>query len=240
VLVFPNLRMPLWANPMPFADRAEAGQLLAKRLLHLKDHHPVVLALPRGGVAVGYEIARVLAAPLDLVLVRKIGAPGQPELAIGAVADGEQPELVTDPEILSWLAVGSEYIEASKTQELAEIERRRKLYYGDRSPVDIRGRTAILVDDGIATGATMLAALRAVRRRRPARVVVAVPVAPESSLERLRNEADEVVCLDTPTEFMAVGQFYYRFPQLRDTEVIQLLADARKFAVTEQKEREQH
>jgi len=225
---------------MPFADRAEAGQLLAKRLLHLKDQHPVVLALPRGGVVVGYEIARALAAPLDLVLVRKIGAPGQPELAIGAVADGEQPELVTEPEILSWLSVGSEYIEASKTQELAEIERRRKLYYGNRSPVDIRDRTAILVDDGIATGATMLAALRAVRRRQPARVVVAVPVAPESSLERLRNEADEVVCLDTPTEFMAVGQFYYRFPQLRDTEVIQLLAGARKFAVTEQKERERH
>jgi len=223
---------------MLFADRTEAGQLLAKRLLHLKDQHPVVLALPRGGVVVGYEIARALAAPLDLVLVRKIGAPGQPELAVGAVADGEQPELVTDPDVLSWLAVGSDYIEATKRQELAEIERRRKLYYGERLPVEIRGRAAIVVDDGIATGATMLAALRAVRRRQPARVVMAVPVAPESSLERLRGEADEVVCLDTPTEFMAVGQFYDRFSQLRDTEVIQLLAEARAFAATEQGERE--
>jgi putative phosphoribosyl transferase len=213
---------------MAFADRQQAGQRLAKRLAHLKDQHPVVLALPRGGVPVGYEIASALAAPLDLVLVRKIGAPDQPELAIGAVADGEQPELVTDPRLASWLSVSPEYLEATKARALGEIERRRKLYFGDRAPEEVRGRTAILVDDGIATGATMLAALRATRRRAPARLVLAVPVAPPDTLERLRGEADEVICLDTPAGFMAVGQFYRRFPQLEDGEVIALLAAAQK------------
>ncbi len=213
---------------MVFADRQEAGQRLAKRLLHLKDQHPVVLALPRGGVPVGYEIARVLAAPLDLVLVRKIGAPDQPELAIGAIADGEPPELVTDPQLASWLAVPPEYLEATKARELKEIERRRKLYVGDRALAEVRGRTAILVDDGMATGATMRAALRATRRRAPARLVLAVPVASLDTLARMQGEADEIVCLGTPAGFMAVGQFYRRFPQLEDAEVIALMDAARK------------
>lgn len=219
---------------MQFADRHEAGRLLARQLLHLKDQHPVILALPRGGVPVGYEIARELAAPRDLVLVRKIGAPGQPELAIGAVAKREPPEVVTDPQLASWLTVQSGYLEVTKASELREIERRRKLYLGNHTPVDARGRTVILVDDGIATGATMLAALRATRRRAPARLVLAVPVAAPDMLDRMREEADEVVCLETPMDFMAVGQFYRRFPQLGDQEVIRLLEEARKFAPTAQ------
>ena len=218
---------------MQFTDRHQAGRLLAKRLAHLKGEHPVVLALPRGGVPVGYEIARALAAPLDLVLVRKIGAPDQPELAIGAVADGEQPELVTDPQLAAWLAVPAGYLEAVKARELKEIERRRRLYFGDRPAVEVRGRAAILVDDGIATGATMLAAVRATRRRAPSRLVVAVPVASPDTLERMQQEADEVVCLDTPTDFMAVGQFYRHFPQLEDEEVIDLIDAARKLTSAE-------
>jgi putative phosphoribosyl transferase len=218
---------------MQFTDRHQAGRLLAKRLAHLKGEHPIVLALPRGGVPVGYEIARALAAPLDLVLVRKIGAPDQPELAIGAVADGEQPELVTDPQLAAWLAVPAGYLEAVKARELKEIERRRRLYFGDRPAVEVRGRAAILVDDGIATGATMLAAVRATRRRAPSRLVVAVPVASPDTLERMQQEADEVVCLDTPTDFMAVGQFYRHFPQLEDEEVIDLIDAARKLTSAE-------
>jgi len=214
---------------LQFTDRHEAGRLLAKSLLHLKDELPVVLALPRGGVPVGYEVARELAAPLDIVLVRKIGAPLQPEFAIGAVADGEPLEFVTDPRLLSSMDVQPEYLEATKARELNEIERRRKLYFGDRKRVDVRGRTAIIVDDGIATGATMLAALRATRRRAPARLVVAVPVAPPDTVDRMREEADEVVCLDTPAGFMAVGQFYRHFPQLEDEEVIRVLEAAQEF-----------
>lgn len=219
---------------MLFTDRHEAGRRLAERLLALKDKNPVVLALPRGGVPVGFEIARALAAPLDLVLVRKIGAPFQEELAVGAIADGEHPELVTDPQLVAHLDISPEYLEEAKSAALEEIERRRRVYFGDRQPVEIAGRTAIVVDDGIATGATMLAALRATRRRRPARLVLAVPVAPRHTLKKLRQEVDETVCLDTPADFFAVGQFYRQFPQLRDEEVIALLDQARAFVASAQ------
>jgi putative phosphoribosyl transferase len=219
---------------MRFTDRREAGRRLAVRLLALKDQHPVVLALPRGGVPVGFEIARALAAPLDLVLVRKIGAPEQEELALGAIADGETPELVTDPRLVDRLGVSSSYLEEAKSTALRELERRRHVYLGDRQPADVAGRTAIVVDDGIATGATMLAALRATRRRAPARLVLAVPVAPPDALKRLRREADEVVCLATPVDFFAVGQVYHAFPQLRDAEVIALLDEARALATATQ------
>lgn len=212
---------------MLFADREEAGKRLAARLGGLKDKRPVVLALPRGGVPVGFEIARVLAAPLDVVLVRKIGAPGQEELAVGAVADGEHPELITDESLAGYLSVSPAYLETAKTAALQEIERRRRAYLGDREPVPVVGCTAIVVDDGIATGATMLAALRATRRRNPARLVLAVPVAPAETLERLRHEVDEAMCLETPGDFMAVGQFYRAFPQLRDEAVVALLDQAR-------------
>ena len=214
---------------MRFTDRHEAGKRLAERLLAFKDKSPVVLALPRGGVPIGFEIARVLSAPLDLVLVRKIGAPFQEELAVGAIADGEHPELVTDPQLVAHLDVSQEYLDEAKSAALQEIERRRHAYFGDRLPVEIAGRTAIVVDDGIATGATMLAALRATRRRKPARLVLAVPVAPHHTLAKLRSEVDETVCLDTPAYFFAVGQFYRHFPQLRDEEVTALLEQARAF-----------
>ena len=211
-----------------FPDRTEAGRRLAQRLLVFKDQHPVILALPRGGVPVGFEIARALAAPLDLILVRKIGAPYQEELAIGAIADGEQPELVTDRGLIGDLDVTSEYLEQAKSRALEEIERRRRVWFGDRRPIDVAGRTAIVVDDGIATGATMRVALRAIRRRKPARLVLAVPVAAPDTLKALRPEVDETICLDTPADFFAVGQFYGRFPQLRDDEVTALLDRARE------------
>jgi putative phosphoribosyl transferase len=215
---------------MLFPDRKDAGTRLAQRLLKFKDKDPVVLALPRGGVPVGVEIARALAAPLDLVLVRKIGAPYQQELAIGAIADGEHPELFTDPRLITHLDVTDEYLEQAKSAALRKIERRRRAWFGDRPPVDVGGRTAILVDDGIATGATMEVALRATRRRGPAWLVLAVPVAPPDTIAKLRAEADETICLYAPEEFFAVGQFYRRFPQLEDGEVTALLDEARAFA----------
>ncbi len=211
-----------------FPDRTEAGRCLAQLLLGFKDQHPVVLALPRGGVPVGFEIARALAAPLDLILVRKIGAPYREELAIGAIADGEQPELVTDRGLIDYLDVTSEYLEQARSRALEEIERRRRVWFGDRRPIDVAGCTAIVVDDGIATGATMRVALRSIRRRKPARLVLAVPVAPPDTLKELREEVDETICLDTPADFSAVGQFYERFPQLRDEEVTALLDRARE------------
>lgn len=215
---------------MKFADREEAGRRLANRLLRFKDCAPVVLALPRGGVAVGFEIARVLAAPLDLVLVQKLGAPDQPELAIGALADGAEPELVTDPDLIDQLAIPPGLLEQIKARASQEIARRQVLYRGDRPPAVVTDRTAILVDDGIATGATMRAALRATRHRAPRRLVLGVPVAPPETIRKLRQEADEIVCLVQPRMFMAVGQFYRRFPQLEDQEVLDLLAEARGFA----------
>ena len=214
---------------MLFADRSEAGRRLARRLEPFRAQHPVVLALPRGGVPVGFEVAQALDAPLDLVLVRKIGAPGQPELAIGAVAEGDPPELVTDPRLLEMLGVSDDYLEATKAQEMAELQRRRAAYLGERPRVAIEGRTAIVVDDGLATGATMLAALRATRRRAPSRLIVAVPVASPNSLHRVSGVADETVCLGAPAEFYAVGQFYRQFPQLTDRAVVDLLARAAGF-----------
>lgn len=215
---------------MTFLDRSEAGKRLAQRLLGLKDKHPIVLALPRGGVPVAFEIARVLEAPLDLALVRKIGAPQQEELAIGAIVDGEHPELVTDPVLIAGLGVTTKYLEQAKSTALREIERRRSAWLGDRPSVDVAGRTVIVVDDGIATGATMMVALRATRRRNPARLVLAVPVAPPDSLDALEQEADEIVCLHAPADFSAVGQFYRHFPQLADEEVTALLDQARNFS----------
>ncbi|CAH2601079.1 Phosphoribosyltransferase [Rhodovastum atsumiense] len=213
---------------MLFEDRTEAGRLLAGRLLDLKPDRPVVLALPRGGVPVGYEIARALDAPLDLVLVRKIGVPFQPELALGAVAEGERPEQVVDAGLQALLHIDAAELAGLRARELAEMERRRCAYLAGRVQADLLGRPAIVVDDGIATGATMRVALRAVRRRRPARLVLAVPVAPAATIAELREEADLVVCLATPGDFRSVGQFYRHFPQLRDEEVIAILDEARR------------
>jgi putative phosphoribosyl transferase len=209
-----------------FEDRSEAGRRLAERLAGRQLENPVVLALPRGGVPVGFEIAQALGAPLDLVLVRKIGAPFQEELAVGAVAEGDPPEIVRAPGILAELGLGDDFIDAAAERQLEEIARRRALYIGERARADIEGRTAIVVDDGIATGATMRAALRAVRRRNPAKLILAVPVAPEETLVELRGEVDEAICLSVPARLYAVGIHYRDFRQVDDADVIDLLQRA--------------
>ncbi len=206
-----------------FADRSDAGRRLAERLDHLATEAPVVLALPRGGVVVGFEIAARLGAPLDLVLVRKLGAPIQPELAVGAVVEGDPPVTVRNDEIIVALGLAEAEIEAVKTRELAEMARRRAQYLAGRPRTPVTGRTAILVDDGIATGATVRAAIRGVRAAGPRRLVLAVPVAPPDSLARLAREVDETVCLATPAAFGAIGFFYQDFSQVEDDEVIALL-----------------
>ncbi|MCZ8236578.1 MAG: phosphoribosyltransferase [Inhella sp.] len=211
-----------------FAHRTEAGQRLAQRLLGLRLPHPVVLALPRGGVPVAAEVARALGAPLDLLLVRKIGAPLQPEWAIGALAEGE-PE-VLDIEERTLQACGATRDDVLRTlpAHRQEIARRRALYLGGRAPLPLQGCTALLVDDGIATGATVRAAIRAVRQRQPQRVVLAVPVAPASELPALRALVDELVCLSAPECFGAVGRHYADFSTIEDADVVALM---RRFGV---------
>ncbi len=213
--------------PAFFDDRPHAGRLLAARLVRFASQNPAVYALPRGGAPVAAEIAQELGAPLDLLLVRKIGVPWQPELAAGAVVDGEKPDVVLNHDIIAAASLSEKELSDLTEVELKEIERRRKLYLGDRAPVSARGRTAILVDDGVATGASMEAALIAIRRRAPQRIVVAVPVASREAAKKLRGLADEVVCLSTPEDFLAIGQFYRDFHQLEDAEVTELLT---KFA----------
>jgi putative phosphoribosyl transferase len=172
---------------------------------------------------VAAEIARALHAPLDLLLVRKIGVPWQPELAVAAVIDGERPDVLVDEKIQQAAGIAQEYIDRQAGKELEEIERRRRLYLGPRPTVAVHGCTAIVVDDGIATGTSMRAALRALRRRRPARLLLAVPVAPPDTVARLRSEVDDIVCLAQPTPFMAIGPYYDDFHQLADTEVTALM-----------------
>jgi len=209
---------------MPFIDRMDAGRQLAKALARYKAQRPVVLALPRGGVPVAAEVATVLDAPLDLILVRKIGVPFQPELAMGAVVDGGKPVIVRNEDVISLTGVSEREFNATCDQQLAEIERRRKLYLGNRPHPQIAGRTVIVVDDGIATGATTRAALQAIRMRKPSKLVLAVPVAPTESLKELRGEADEIICLEDYEDFGAIGLFYSDFRQVSDTEVIEILA----------------
>jgi putative phosphoribosyl transferase len=210
-----------------FLDRRDAGARLAMALERFKEHKPVILALPRGGVPVAFEVARALEAELDLLLVRKIGAPGHRELAIGAVVDGRNPQLVLNREIIAHASPPPGYIEAEQKRELAEIERRRQLYRGAEPPPDLKGRTVIVIDDGIATGATMKAALRGVRQNAPRQLILAVPVAPPDTLQALAAECDEVVCLSAPEWFQAVGSHYVDFAQTTDEEVVSLLAQAK-------------
>lgn len=209
---------------MPFADRADAGRRLATALAKYRDERPVVLALPRGGVPVAAEVAAALDAPLDLILVRKIGAPMQPELAIGAVVDGANPMVVRNEDVIALAGIDEADFAAIRERELAEIERRHKAYLGDRAPVDITGCTAIVVDDGIATGATTRAALRATRMRDPKKLVLAIPVAPTEILPDMRAEANDVVCLEDHELFGAIGYFYRDFHQVSDREVVDTLA----------------
>lgn len=209
-----------------FANREEAGRKLGARLMHLKDRNPCVLALPRGGVPVGLEIALMLNAPLDLVIVRKLGAPWQPELAIGAIVDGEKPQLVLNERIVAQLGISSGYIEEEKKKQLEEIERRRKTYLAGRPRIGISDRTAIIVDDGIATGATIKAAILAIRALGPRKIVLAVPVAPTDTIAALKRDVDEVVCLEAHDDFAALSLYYLDFRQLEDDEMRGLLSRA--------------
>ena len=209
----------------PFRDREDAGRQLAEWLLRYRDEDPIVLALPRGGVPVGYEVGRALKAPLDVFVARKLGAPHQPELGIGAVAqDGAR---VLNERIVQEIGVSEEYIERIAAEETAEAERRLRLFRGEERPEPkVQERTAILVDDGIATGVTTRAAIEALRRRNPRRLVLAVPVCAAQTAELLRQEVDELICMEVPSNLMAIGFWYQNFEQTSDEEVIELLERA--------------
>lgn len=208
-----------------FRDRVDAGRRLAQHLsAYAASPEVVVLALPRGGVPVGFEVASALGAPLDVFVVRKLGLPGQEELAMGALATGGIR--VLNEEVVRGLSIPEAVIDTVAARESEELARRERLYRGDRPALDVRGRTAILVDDGLATGSTMRAAVAALRLQGPARIVVAVPVGAETTCQMLRGEADEVVCLETPEPFYAVGLWYEDFSQTTDEEVRDLLARA--------------
>jgi len=209
-----------------FRDRAEAGRLLAARLAELEMRDPVVLALPRGGVPVAAEVAKVLNAPLDLVIVRKVGAPGNPELAVAAIVDGNPPDVVLNREMVEAYGLQEEELADLIRQERPELERRRLAYRGARAPLSITGKTAILVDDGAATGTTIKVAVRALKRRSPRLIVIALPAAPPDTVAELSAEADRVVCLEQPAHFRALGYHYVSFPQLADDEVVAAMEDA--------------
>ncbi len=215
------------ARHMIYENRSDAGKRLALELAKYEGQDPLILALPRGGLAVAAEIARAFDAPLDLILVRKLGVPLQPELAMGAVIDGAEPSVVRNDDILALLDIPEEEFKQACEGELAEIERRRKLYLKDRPRADVRDRVVIVVDDGIATGATTRAALQAVRKRRPRKLVLAVPVAPTSTLEELSGDADDIVCLQSHEPFYAIGLYYEDFHQVTDQEVIDVLSKVR-------------
>ncbi len=204
-----------------FTDRADAGRQLATRLEGLRGQNVIVLALPRGGVPVGAEVARALDSPLDVIGVRKIGAPMQPELGVGAIAEGGVR--VLDRSILAQLRLDEAAIDQVETRERAELQRRLERYRGGRGMPELSGRTVVVVDDGLATGGTARAACRAVRQAGPGTTILAVPVAAARSLETLRDEADEVVCVQAPEDFVAVGRWYEHFDQTTDDEVIALL-----------------
>ena len=210
-----------------FPDRRVAGRVLARELRHLAGPDTIILGLPRGGLPVADEVARDLKAPLDIVLVRKIGMPGHPELALGAIAGPEGQTKVLNNELVNLYGIDAATIEAQAAPERAELARRRRLWGTHLQPGALQGRVVILVDDGIATGATMRAAIAAVRVDHPLRVVVAAPVASPDALDQVAQLADEVVCLSAPAAFIAVGQYYTSFPQLGDEDVRAILAAAR-------------
>jgi putative phosphoribosyl transferase len=216
----------------PFRDRADAGQQLAAQLTAYANRSDVVvLALPRGGVPVAFEVAQMLNAPLDIFLVRKLGLPGQEELAMGAIATGGVT--VLNSAVVDMLRIPDDMIEKVAAQEQRELERRERLYRGDRPPPDVRGKTVILVDDGLATGATMYAAAAALRDLEPSRIVVAVPTAAPETCDAFRDAVDEIVCAITPDPFYAVGLWYEDFSQTTDDEVRDLLARAHPLAARE-------
>ncbi len=202
-----------------FRNRTDAGERLVPALQHLKSSHPIVLALPRGGVPIGAIVAAALGASLDLILVRKIGAPGNPELAAGAVVDGGAPVTVLNDDVVRLMQISEDYLAEETDRQLKEIERRRGIYLGDRPRPQIQGRTVIVIDDGIATGATVRAALRAVRKANPDRLILAVPVASSDVIAALRPLADETICLESPDFLGAIGPYYLDFSQVGDSDV---------------------
>jgi putative phosphoribosyl transferase len=204
-----------------FIDKVDAGKQLSSALASLKSQNAIVLAIPRGGVVVGYEIARALGTPLDVIIPRKLGAPGDPELAIGAVA--EDGTVILNEELASYLNVTEEYLREESAKQRLEITRRLKSYRGNAPYPNLKNRVVIVVDDGIATGYTMRAALASVRKRGAKTVVMAVPVGPASTIAEMQKYADQVICLHTPDPFYAIGQFYENFAQTTDEEVIKLL-----------------
>jgi len=205
-----------------FRDRSDAGKKLAAKLATFGLTDPVVIALPRGGVPVAAEIARALAAPLDLVIVRKLGAPGQPELAAVALVDGDPPDVVLNADIVQACGLSDAALAQLVAHERLELDRRRRAF-GRARPVQVTGRTVIVVDDGAATGASMKAAIRALRRRSPREIIVAIPAAPRETAAELAAMADRLVCLEQPAPFLALGHYYRDFPQLPDEEVIAIL-----------------
>lgn len=207
-----------------FKDRMDAGRQLAARLEHLHDHDVIVLALPRGGLPVGYEVAHALHAPLDVLNVRKLGVPWQEELAMGAIATGGVRVLNND--VIMAAGITKDMIEQAASLQALELDRRERLYRSGRPAPDLRGRTVVLVDDGVATGATTRAAIGVIRAQRPAKLVLAVPVAQESVAKELAREVDEMVCVMTPGDLYAIGVWYDSFPQLGDPEVQRILARA--------------
>ena len=212
---------------MRFRDRQEAGQLLAQALTFLERKKDViVLGIPRGGMVVAAEVARVIGAPLDVYITRKIGAPHNPELAIGAIASSG--DVVLDAGLIESLGVSPEYVQGETERQRREIGRRLKKYRGNRPAQKLSGRTVLLVDDGVATGATTLAAIRALKKQEPAELVLAIPVGPPDAIARLKEGVDRLVCLDTPQPFWAVGAFYEVFDQTSDEEVVRLLRESRQ------------
>lgn len=218
-----------------FTNRTQAGKLLAQAVVQRGYADPVVLGLPRGGVPVAAEVAAALKAPLDVVLVRKIGAPFQRELAMGAVVDGDAPEIARNEDVIREFGVTDAEFQKAADEQLKIIEARRALWLAGRTRVPIKDRTVIIVDDGIATGATIRASLHALKKRGASRTVVATPVAPPSTVESLRQEADDVICLETPEYFGAIGFFYLDFSQVSDAEVTSILESHGSEAVSEQR-----
>lgn len=204
-----------------FENREEAGKRLAKELLAYRGKATIVFAIPRGGVVTAYEIAKVLDAPLDIIIPRKIGAPGNQELAIGAVT--EDGTTILNTRLVTMLDISDAYIESEKTKQIEEIKRRVKTYRGEHSPKDFEGKIVILVDDGIATGATVRAAIHSLRKGNPSFIIVAIPVGPPDTIQELKQEVDKLICLITYEPFFAIGQFYTDFSQVPDKDVLTLL-----------------
>lgn len=213
---------PVKRTTMKFRDRTDAGKKLATRLAALGLVDPVVLALPRGGVPVAAEIARALAAPLDLIIVRKLGAPDEPELAVGALVDGDPPDVALNADVVQACGLSGAALGRLIARESVELERRRRAF-GWTQPVSVAHRTAVVVDDGAATGASMKAAIRALKRRAPREIVVAIPVAPQETAAELGAQVDRLVCLERPARFCAVGLHYGDFQQLTDADVVAIL-----------------